>query len=266
MKAQDLLNITEATRTKTDTRTSDPFKTAFQDDLDNMGQTPNAPAPRQTVNTPELRRATAELTKQKASQVDMPPEAGQKLGFLDRLGLQDEISDEEAARRSDVTHGEVEPTPPQPTTALANISQEIATERNVEPEWHAVRNLPGYMKNAIRALGRQVFNTFTETPIEDIEVIANLQGSGPNEERELNAVAGWLRENAQRYTDGEMNFRQSIPDYDAEYVMYTAEDRTFLLVQDFAGKYIYSWPTADEKGSERGNLGLRDEVQRRRIS
>jgi len=233
--------------------------------MDNMGRTPNAPAQRQKADMPELRRASAELTRQRSGQVNMPPEAAEKLSFLGQLGLEDEISDEEAARRAGVTHGEVEPTPPQPTTMPAVISREIAAAQGVEPEWHAVRHLPGYMANAIRAMGRQVFSTFTRTPIEDIEVIANLGGQGPNETRELNAVAGWLRKNAERHTDGEMNFRQSIPDYDAEFVMYKAEGRSFLLVSDFAGKYIYSWPTADEKHSERGNLGLRDEVQRRRL-
>lgn len=255
----------QQTRTQTQTATPDPIGTNnFQDDMDNLGRTQNVPQQRQATGTPEIRRANAATTQQRTAQVDMPPEAAEKLSFLARLGLEDEISDEEAARRAGRTNDAgVEPVPQQPTTMPAVISRDLAAEQNLEPEWHAVRNLPGYMQNAIRALGRQVFSTFTETPIEDIEVVANLNNSGPNTTRELNAVAGWLRENGERYTDGEMNFRQSIPDYDAEYIMYTAGDTTFLLVKDFAGNYIYSWPTADEHGAERGNLGLRDEVQRR---
>lgn len=258
-----LADINEATRTKTKTKTADTVgMNAFQSDMDNMGQTQNVPQQRQSINTPELRRANAAVTRQKASQVDMPPEAAQKLSFLDRLGLEDEISDEEAAARSDVTQG-AEPRPQEPTTMPARISQEIAAKGSVEPEWHAVRNLPGYMKSAIRAMGRQVFSTFTSTPIEDIEVIANLNGSGPNEDREINAVAGWLKQNAERHTDGEMKFQRAIPDYDANFAMYKSDGQTFLLVKDFAGKYIYSWSSADEHGTERGNLGLRNEVQRR---
>lgn len=232
--------------------------------MDNLGQTRNVPSQRQTIDTPELRRATAAQTRQRVGQVETPPEAAEKLSFLSQLGLEDEISDEEAARRAGVTQGAAEPTPPEETTAMVKVSQEIAGEEGVEPQWHAVRHLPGYMQNAIRAMGRQVFSTFTDTPIEDIEVLANLNGQGPNETRELNAVAGWLRKNATRDTEGEMNFARSIPGYKADHVMYTAEGRTFLLVKDFAGKYVYSWPTSAEKGGERGNLGLRNEVQRLR--
>lgn len=265
METTLLFTINEALKTKTKTKQSNPSSSTFQDDFDNLGQTKNVPSQRQKADTPELRRATAELTRRRTGQVEMPPEAAEKLSFLNRLGLEDEISDEEAARRAGVTRGEADQTPPEPTTMPAVISQEIAAEEGVEPEWHAVRNLPGYLQNGIRAMGRQVFGTFTKTPIEDIEVIANLGGQGPNDTRELSAVAGWLRKNAERHTEGEMNFAQSIPDYGAEFVMYKAEGRTFLLVKDFAGKYIYSWPTADEKGSKRGNLGLRNEVQRRRM-
>ena len=146
------------------------------------------------------------------------------------------------------------PEPRTPGTDVATIetlpdviNKEIAKHAPVEPDWHQIKHLPGYIKAAIRAMGRQVFGTFTKTRIEDIQVIANLGGQGPNTEREVNAVAGWLKDNGTRDTDGEMNFQRSIPDYDAEFKMYSFDKFTFMIVKDDYGNYIYSWPTADNK-------------------
>jgi len=132
-------------------------------------------------------------------------------------------------------------------TMPAVINKEIAKHAPVEPEWHQVKHLPGYLASAIRAMGRQVFTVFTNTRIEDIQVIANLGGQGPNSEREMDAVAGWLKDNGVRDTDGEMNFQRSIPDYGAEFQVYNAEKFTFMLVDDEYGNYVYSWPTEDNK-------------------
>ena len=96
-------------------------------------------------------------------------------------------------------------------------------------------------------MGRQVFGSFTKTKIEDIQVLANLMGQGPNETRELNAVAGWVRQNGQRDTEGELNFSQSIEGYEADFKIYSADGITFILVKDDYGNYIYSWPSTDNK-------------------
>ena len=290
MKLFEIKKLKEAQRTKTQTKTAtdepdlSAFRRAFQDQT--MG-TPNLPAeapaeePRQPAATPELKRATAAQTRARTAGVEMPPEAARKLTFLQTLGLDDEISDEEAARRAGVTMGDepetpatygVDQEPRTPGTELATIenmpaqvNREISADTSVEPDWHQVKHLPGYLKSAIRAMGRQVFGVYTETPIEDIQVIANVSNSGqPNSARELNAVGSWLVDNAQRDTEGEMNFQQSIPDYQADFQIYTHEGYTFMVVQDFAGNYIYSWPTADNKdltnqqgaqGAERPRIG-----------
>jgi hypothetical protein len=151
-----------------------------------------------------LRTAPAERTRQATANVTLPDEAGEKLSFLQRLGLEDEISDEEAAQEAGYNidqdnDGYVEPRqdlenlPATIENMPAKVNNEIATSVGVQPEWHQVRHLPGYLKAAIRALGRQVFGSFTDTRIEDIQVVANLGESGePNSARELNAVAGWL--------------------------------------------------------------------------
>jgi hypothetical protein len=53
------------------------------------------------------------------------------------------------------------------------------------PEFHQVANLPGNMSSMIRQLGRSLFSSFTKTPVNEIYVVANLGGQGPNTNREV---------------------------------------------------------------------------------
>lgn len=259
----------EQQRTQTQTQTAEPTDTpdlsAFQRGMDDQLQgTQNVPQKRDWASLPDLKQSTAAATRQKTSSVTLPAEAGEKMSFLQSLGLEDEITDAEAAATAGVElqHGQrqhydvagAEPEPEQPTTAVAVIqtlpdvvNKEIAKQFPVEPEWHQVKHLPGYLAAAIRAMGRQVFGTFTKTKIEDIQVVAAVGGGGPNSEAEMNAVAKWLRDNGERDTDGEMNFQRSIPDYGADFEIYTYDKFTFMIVQDDYGNYVYSWPSADNK-------------------
>jgi hypothetical protein len=111
-----------------------------------------------------------------------------------------------------------------------------------EPEFHKVSNLPGNMQRAIRALGKQLFRSMTNTPTDDIWMLANLGGRGPNSSSEVNAVAGWVRNNGQDLGPGDIDFDTSIPDYRADIHQYTAGGIRWLLVRDEFGTYIYSWP------------------------
>jgi hypothetical protein len=118
----------------------------------------------------------------------------------------------------------------------------------VVPEWHEVKNLPGYLSSGVRSVGRQVFATFTTTPIENINVLAKLGAEGPNTNRELNAVATFVRDRGQRDIEAENEFHNKIVGYRAEVQVYKVMGHTFMLVKDQAGNYIYSWPTADGDG------------------
>jgi len=254
-----------AQQQQTQTQTAEPGMapdmSAFQRDMDSHAQgTQNVPQKKQWASLPKLKQSTAVSTRQKTANVALPPAAAEKLSFLQRLGLEDEITDVQAAANAgvdihqgnDEEYGRPEPRPPGTDVATIQtmpdvVNKEIATFANIEPEWHQVRNLPGYLKGAIRSMGRQVFGVYTKTPIEDIQIVANLGGQGPNSERELNAVAGWLHDNAERDTKGEMNFQQSIPDYGADFQIYTHDEFTFMLVDDEYGKYVYSWPSKDNK-------------------
>jgi hypothetical protein len=175
----------------------------------------------------------------------------------------DRVDDEQAAANARQAHGaddraignDGQPQPPREVNnqELATINRDIAAEQNVEPQWYTIAQLPGYLRDGIRSTGRTLFQTFTRTNMEDINVLANLHGGGPNEQRELNAVAGWARQNAranQRQADAmTAHFGDVIPGYEPEIQMYTTPELTFLVVQDPAGHYVYSWPTQDTVGN-----------------
>lgn len=59
---------------------------------------------------------------------------------------------------------------------------------------------------------------------------------------EINAVASWLKQNAIRDMEGEIQFSEIFEGYEAEVKLYNAVGYSFLLVKDFMGNYIYSWP------------------------
>lgn len=249
----------EAPRPTPRARTAEPAPagpdlSTFQQDMNNQAQgTANTPAPRQNTNVsaPAGRgqMASGNRTRERMAGVQMSPEAGEKLSFIQMMGMEDEISDEQAARNAgmdaDADVGAVDTQPTDPTTLPAVISQAMMGEDDVNVEWSQVQHLPGYLSSPIRRLGRAVFAPYTNTSIEDIQVLANLGGNGPNEEVELNAVANFLKQSGTRNTEGEMNFQQIVDGYNADFKIYEAEGFTFMLVKDFAGNYIYSWPSAD---------------------
>ena len=113
------------------------------------------------------------------------------------------------------------------------------------PDFHQVASLPGNMNRAIRTLGKQLFRYLTSTPTEDIYMIGDLGGQGPNTRQEVNAVAGWVRDNGEKITEGTVDFDSTIPGYSAEAQQWSAGGIRWLLVRDEFGDYIYSWPEQD---------------------
>ena len=115
------------------------------------------------------------------------------------------------------------------------------------PEWHTVRNLPGFMQRNIRGMGRQVFGMMTRTPLENIQTIANVEGQGPNTDAEMRAVAGWLRNNAEDLGRVEVGHGMAIPGYEPEVREYRARGVRFHVVRDPMGQYIYAYPDSDAR-------------------
>jgi hypothetical protein len=114
-----------------------------------------------------------------------------------------------------------------------------------DPKFHKVANLPGNMSRAIRTLGKQLFRSFTSTDTGDIWMVGNLNGQGPNSRSEVNAVAGFVRDQGEEVSAGDIDFDTSIPGYTADIRQYRAAGIRWLLVRDEFGDYVYSWPESD---------------------
>jgi hypothetical protein len=127
--------------------------------------------------------------------------------------------------------------------AVAGQALQAAGQQN--PQFYRVADLPGNMSRAIRTLGRHLFRSLTNTPTDDIWMVANLNGQGPNSVQEVNAVAHYAREHGEDLGDGNIDFAQTIPGYDADIHQYSAGGIRWLVVQDQFGHYIYSWPEQD---------------------
>lgn len=157
---------------------------------------------------------------------------------------------------TDTTVGVDEPVLPKPpSTALsvdvttenlpAIANKELDKAGKVKPDWHKVANLPGNIRQGIRTMGRQLFRMLTKTPTDEINMIGNVMGMGPNTGREINAVAGYLRDNGEDLGLGNIDFNDIIPGYNAEIYQYRANGIRWLLVRDEFGEYIYVWPEKD---------------------
>ena len=157
----------------------------------------------------------------------------------------DEISDAEAMRHAgadddgDDTVG-ITPVPPTTENLPAVIHHEVAlTGGRIDPEWHQVKHLPGYLQSGIRALARQVFRQFTDTPIEDIQILTSVANLNP--ERDVVGMMDWIRRNGAKDDSATLDFERFMPGYSADASLWRTKDYSFLLVRDFGGYYIYGW-------------------------
>jgi len=198
------------------------------------------------VTLPGRRARRGTRARQAAANVapEIAATAAAHLGSLHGAGMEDEISDAEARHRAGVGdvddtegHMELEPT----TENLpAVIRHEVALQGGqIDPEWHQVKGLPGYLQNGIRALGRSVFRQFTDVPIEDIQVLTTLGGINP--EREVVGMMNWIRRNGARDDSANLDFDRIMPGYQADVSLWRTADYGFLLVRDFAGFYVYGF-------------------------
>ena len=225
----------------------------------------NTPATRQTPNaTPNLDRANSAQTKAAVANVTHTDQMRDLMNRMGDVG-DDDISDDEAARRAgrtatpgNASTAGVRPVNPENLPAVQNtlpktvqqdldtISQDIKVrDGKVHPKWHTISNLPGDMQRAIRAMGRGAFKMFTNTDMEDIITIANLNGQGPNSNLEMQAVASWLQQNAEDLGASSIDFSQIMPGYNPEVKEYKTDTTRFHVVRDPFGVYIYAYPEQD---------------------
>jgi len=234
------------TKTKEKTKLADLFQ-RIESEVGGKEVTKAGVKPDITKAT-KLKTADLAKTRQKTADITPTPEIGDKLASMDITALANDDAE-------DTDEAGYEPTEVTPTTLPDVVSNAIVGEEDLRPEFHMVKNLPGYIQAPIRQAGKQIFKAFTTVPIEQINVIANVADQGPNEQRELNAVASYLDAHGIRNGQAEIEFEDFIPDYKADVKFYNAHDITFMVVRDFAGNYIYSWPEATDKIASSGTAG-----------
>jgi hypothetical protein len=257
---------------------SKPVKDKEKDDWGDLDDlfAPKADQPLTTVD-PKSEKNKDEKPK------DDGPDVRKKVGQSDTQRATSNITPSDQmrdmmSRMRDIEADDSEypnPEPPEtlPSTRVntANLPA-IAGEKLVaagvqEPDFHQVANLPGNMSRAIRTLGKSLFRSFTRTPTEDIYMIGNVGGQGPNTNQEINAVAGWLRDEGEDISTGDIDFDTSIPGYQADIRQYRAAGIRWLVVMDEFGKYIYSWPEKDSLDAENTpELGGPEQDEPRRLN
>jgi hypothetical protein len=209
--------------------------------------------------------------RKRASQSDTLRAAGNITPTDSMRDMLSRIRDIEA---DDEDTGYPDPEPPEdlPSTQVntqnlpAVAAQSLQAAGVQDPNFHKVANLPGNMARAIRTLGRQLFRSFTQTNTDDIWMVGNLNGQGPNSRSEVNAVAGWVRDTGERITQGNIDFDTTIPGYTADIQQWSASGIRWLLVRDEFGDYIYSWPESDSVTTNNNDrLAGPDNSQLRRI-
>ncbi len=209
-------------------------------------------------------QATAEQTREKLAQYAKLPDEAQlrALNGLGQVKERDILTDEEAAiiargraQQQQLTGHPYRALPGEGRQAETDnlpavIRHDLIAEAgNIIPQWHVVRNLPGYLKEPIRVIGRKALNAFTKTPIEKIVVNSTLSNAG----EEVRGLMRHISENGFYIRQSEkelMTFAGmfDLPDaaaYEANVRLYEYEENDFLLIKDNFGYYIYSWPTAD---------------------
>lgn len=250
---------------KTDTKTKTRSPLDNLDDLLNRPQGGDLTAPQGGTadrpgdtadeprgDQPDLTRATGDETRRAAQGVSQTDRMRDLLNRMRNIDQDDEIDDREAARRAGLDTDGAEPRPQDTQNLPALVKKDLATMSDqlqaagtVTPKWHTINNLPGYMSRAIRAMGRGNFRMFTRTPLEDLMTIANVNGQGPNSDREIQAVAAWLQKNAENLGPVEIDYSQIMPGYEPEVIEFKTDRTRFHLVRDEFGQYIYAYPEQD---------------------
>ncbi|TLX16293.1 hypothetical protein [Rhizobium sp. MHM7A] len=189
--------------------------------------------------------------------------------FANPDAFRDTISDAQArANQGRVRVNDTTPDRPENPHNLPAIfsNKLVVATGEFYPQWHLVRNLPAYLREPIRAVGRIALASFTRTDMEEVRLTSSAVAS----EAEIGEMMSWIRNNGSyvEQPDKErMNFAGLLngsrgQDYEALVKLYEVDGVDFLLVRDDHGKYIYSWPTRDRIGLE---LRLENDQQPLRI-
>ena len=225
-------------KTKTKT-TPDINLNPFQSQPDQPLTNPNAPAGSNN-NPVNIRRADQRTTLNRTAGITPTGDMKNMLGRMRNVDIDPNLPGYPDQQPNTLPSVDVN------TNNLPAVAGQTLKAAGVQsPEFHQVANLPGNMAAQIRQLGRALFGSLTMTPTNRIYMIANLGGQGPNSTQEVGAVANFLKQHGEDRGPGEIDFDAIMPGYKAETRMFTAAGIRWMLVKDFAGQYIYSWPEED---------------------
>lgn len=225
-------------KTKTKT-TPDINLNTFQSQPDQPLTNPNAPAGSNN-NPVNIHRADQRTTLNRTAGITPTGDMKNMLGRMRNVDIDPNLPDYPDQQPNTLPSVDVN------TNNLPAVAGQTLKAAGVQsPEFHQVANLPGNMAAQIRQLGRALFGSLTMTPTNRIYMIANLGGQGPNSTQEVGAVANFLKQHGEDRGPGEIDFDAIMPGYKAETRMFTAAGIRWMLVKDFAGQYIYSWPEED---------------------
>ena len=144
----------------------------------------------------------------------------------------DDVSDEEARRKA----AEL---PNDEDFADFLHRKSVETGQMVPTLWRQIRNLPLYVLNNMRTMGRLIFGRLTDTPIEDIYVISPLFGDS---DRNVRSMIEWLERHGEKVRDFRpYDFSNVMPGYNAKQVLFNVDEWQFLTVRDAHGLYVYAW-------------------------
>lgn len=110
-------------------------------------------------------------------------------------------------------------------------------------KWYPLTKLPGMSAATIRAMGQTIFSHYTNADAKDIHVVSTLS----NPQNDTAKIMKAISDNGHLVKDLSYDFEQSMPGYKADAKLYRYGDKQFLLVSDFAGKYIYAWEASEGK-------------------
>ncbi len=216
---------------------------------------PVAPAPEEAWAPPgQIASARATATAMRAAAVTI-----QGAGVGVRRDLGPEFHDAEdirrdrdlarnGARQAPQRHMGEQPLPPalvrgheqeRPRNAVAVINQAVAHPLPVNPEWHEVRNLPGYTQGGVlRRIIRKTFEQVTDAQLEQMHMICDLL----NPAAHVRTVANWINANAQRVDAADFDFAASVPGFKAQFQIFQDAKTTYVITQDVGGHYVYICP------------------------
>lgn len=231
--------------TKTKQKSRNPFDEPIKTNDDTLAAKKGSQvAKKNKEGAPDLEKA-----KKPARPIEPTDHMKDLLNKIDGIE-DDDISDQEAGSNygQSLSNTKILPNYNLIPTKVANdlvvINKDLT---RITPKWYTVSSLPGYLSNLIRSMGRGIFKLFSNTPLEDIVVLANVNGQGPNKPQELTAVIKWLKDHALDRGPSRIDFSKVMPGYNPESREFETANTRFLVIRDEFGYYIYAFPEKDAK-------------------